>query len=300
MDKFDYIILASLSENCRMPLSKIGKKIRRSPQFVKYRIEQLKKNTIKQISFITNFYKQGFEEVTAMIKFPIINPLIEKIFIDFLFKKKETYKLFSISGSNSILCSFIVKDLKEVFEIKKELLSIAPFDINFFVNYKSEIYSHDYFGEYRPEKKIVIEKSDEEVKMGRVLKKSLVELQKNPFISNLEISNNIKESYDRVNYAMNNDNLVVGNNLILSNQVTSKAFIFMKVSDLKKVSDYSNLQKNIVETNFFVGKDDVLINVETISKLKQTTKKILFDLKNIIQEYEVIESTNTYKYGWFN
>jgi len=39
MDKFDLIILATLSENCRTPLSKIGKKINRSPQFVKYRIK---------------------------------------------------------------------------------------------------------------------------------------------------------------------------------------------------------------------------------------------------------------------
>ncbi len=299
MDKFDFIILFALSDDCRQSLTKIGKQINRSPQFVKYRVDQLKRHVIKQIPILVDFYRQGFQEVTALIKFPIIDPLTEKTFIDFLFKRKETYKLFSITGEHSILCSFIIKNQSEIHEIKESLLEIAPFDVDFSTNYKTTIYSHNYLGEHCSDKKITLQQTHQFEEMPSLLKKILVELQQNPFSSNLEISQKLKESYDRVSYSIKNNQLILGNNLLLSNQITKKAFVFLKVMDFNRLSSYCDLQKNVLEISHITGAYDVIVALETISNLKQTIGQLLFDLRQIIQKHTVCEVNNTYKYGWY-
>ncbi len=299
MDKFDYIILSSLAEDCRQSFSGIGKKIKRSPQFVTYRVEQLKQHSIKQIPFIVDFNTQGYQEVVALIKFPLIDPLREKMFIDSLFKRKETYKLFSVSSEESILCSFVVKKYAEIEHIKKSLGEIAPFSITFFSNYKTNIYAHNYLGEHHSEKKLILEETEQRAVMSPLLKNIIAQLQQNPFISNLEISQNIDESYDKVTYATKNNAFIIGNNLLLSPHITEKVFVFLKVNDMTKLNSYCDLQKNIVEINQIIGSYDAILHIETTSNSKQILRQILFELKDNIQEYKILEANNTYKYGWY-
>ncbi|MBU0472324.1 MAG: Lrp/AsnC family transcriptional regulator [Nanoarchaeota archaeon] len=156
MDKIDKIILAELANNCRQPLSKIGKTIRKSPQFVKYRLENLKEKTIKNIPIIIDFYSLGYQEVTALIKFDIIDPISEKIVIDHLFKMTETYKLVYLNGNYDLLVSFVVKNLSEIPRIKENLETFAKTNIIFLTNYSAKILSHNYLSEKYSEKKIIL------------------------------------------------------------------------------------------------------------------------------------------------
>ncbi len=66
---YDLEILRSLTENARMPLSAIAKKMKRSPNFVKYRIKILKEKEILMPSFVNvHFPALGLKEFIVYLE----------------------------------------------------------------------------------------------------------------------------------------------------------------------------------------------------------------------------------------
>ncbi|MFH1770619.1 MAG: Lrp/AsnC family transcriptional regulator [archaeon] len=298
MDKIDKIILAELGNDCRQPLSNIGRRIRKSPQFVKYHLENLKQSEIKGIPIITDFYRAGYTEVTALIKFDIIDPLSEKVLIDYLFRMTETYKLLYTNGNYDIICSFILKDLSELSKIKEEITKVANVEIKFLVNYQTNISSLNYLSEKYSDKNIEL-KQQKETMSEPEIKEIVAELHRNPFASLLEISGKINSTYDKVKYAIKKSKLLLGNTIIISERSVQRAIIFFKIKNKSSFGSYCKLDKNIVETNYLVGEYDAYIIVESIENVKQINKKIIYDLRESVSDYTMLDANQFYKYGWF-
>ena len=95
MDKLDLRILSELDNNCRTPLSTIGKLISKSPQYVKYRFEKLiNDKIIRNVSFIQNLTLNQ-TEIIAFISLKGTQIIEEQKLLDFIFKlSQRIYKLF--------------------------------------------------------------------------------------------------------------------------------------------------------------------------------------------------------------
>jgi Lrp/AsnC family leucine-responsive transcriptional regulator len=68
LDLFDYKIIAEIEREPRASLSKIGKKISRSQQFVNYRLSQFVKEKIVSLSTSINLFKLGYRNFFLFIK----------------------------------------------------------------------------------------------------------------------------------------------------------------------------------------------------------------------------------------
>jgi DNA-binding Lrp family transcriptional regulator len=297
MDKIDKIILSDISENCRKSMSEIGKSIRKSPQFTRYRVENLKQKAIHIIPIIFDFYSLGYTEVTGLVKFKFIEPLSEKILIDELFKKTETYKLAYTSGNYSLLVSFIVKDLDHAQIIKEELMAKFNIEMDLLVNYETRLFALNYLSEKYSEKDIILNKK--EIKEEKVFPEFLMELQKNPLSSTLEISGKIDSSYDKCIYYIKNSNLLLGNSMILSHRIVERAFVLLNLKSKKSFDSLCKGLKNVTEVNYFIGNYDALITVESTEKINQIVKSVVYSLKDHINEYDILNINRFYKYGWY-
>ncbi|MBU0472323.1 MAG: hypothetical protein KKF89_04575 [Nanoarchaeota archaeon] len=135
--------------------------------------------------------------------------------------------------------------------------------------------------------------------MNNQIKPVIKELQRNPFASLLEISQNLKTSYDKVSYAIKNSTLFLGNTLLISEQEIQRSIIFFKIKNKQALDSYCKFDKNIVEINYLIGNYDSYIIVESLENIKQLAKKIIFDLKEAITSYTILDANQFYKYGWY-
>ncbi|MBU2615764.1 MAG: Lrp/AsnC family transcriptional regulator [Nanoarchaeota archaeon] len=79
INNLDKKILYELSQNCRKTDSKIGKKLRRSKQVIRYRIRRLEEEGfIQSYSALIDFRALGFDGVRIYLKFRNISPVKEE------------------------------------------------------------------------------------------------------------------------------------------------------------------------------------------------------------------------------
>jgi Lrp/AsnC family leucine-responsive transcriptional regulator len=123
LDKLDVKILKELLENSRMPLSKIGKRVRLSRENVYYRIKNLVQKKIIR-DFITSIdYKQlGFEQNTIFLEFEKINARKEKEIIEYLHKKDNISWIGILAGNWSLTFDIYTKNNEELNKILEEFL----------------------------------------------------------------------------------------------------------------------------------------------------------------------------------
>jgi len=123
LDLIDKRILAELDKNCRIPNSILGKKIRRSRETVKYRIQQLQARGIIT-GFITsiNPNKLGYYMFKVYLKLENIPEEREKFFEE-LKQNKDIYWLGISAGAFDCVFAILCKSITEYFLKINSLLS---------------------------------------------------------------------------------------------------------------------------------------------------------------------------------
>tara|TARA_Y100000310_G_scaffold342895_1_gene448116 strand:+ start:4323 stop:5312 length:990 start_codon:yes stop_codon:yes gene_type:complete len=123
LDLTDKKILAELDKNCRISTTQLAKKVQKSREAVKYRIEQLQKKGIIT-GFITsiNPHKFGFYMFKIYLKLENIPNEREKFF-DSLKKNKDVYWMGISDGVFDVVFAILAKNNTEYFEKINTLLS---------------------------------------------------------------------------------------------------------------------------------------------------------------------------------
>src|SRR3989338_7210614 len=123
LDLVDRKILAELDKNCRIPNSILAKKVKKSREAVKYRIEQLQKKGILE-KFITsiNPNKFGYFMFKVYLKLENIPAEREKFFEE-LKQNKDIYWMGISDGVFDCVFAILSKSTAEYFEKINSLLS---------------------------------------------------------------------------------------------------------------------------------------------------------------------------------
>jgi len=122
MDKKDYLILAELEKNSRIPVNQLAKKVGVSKEVANYRIKRLVKDKIITEFFaVVNTGALGFSRSGCLIQLKNINASQEKQFIEFL----QNHDFISYLGSNlgkwNMAFDIIYKDRLHLESIAKEI-----------------------------------------------------------------------------------------------------------------------------------------------------------------------------------
>jgi len=123
LDLIDRKILAELDKNCRIPNSILAKKVRKSREAVKYRIQQLQKKGVVQ-GFITsiNPNKLGYFMFKVYLKLENIPAEREKFFEE-LKQNKDVYWMGISDGAFDCVFAILSKNITEYYEKINVLLS---------------------------------------------------------------------------------------------------------------------------------------------------------------------------------
>ena len=123
LDKYDRMILFELDRNCRIPLTKLAKKVRRSRQSVEYRI-----NNMTDAGIITEFRtainpaKLGYRLFKIYLQTKNIETERAKMF-KFLRESGNVYWMGEIDGEWDLIITVSARTEKEFFDFKNRLFS---------------------------------------------------------------------------------------------------------------------------------------------------------------------------------
>ena len=99
LDVFDRKIMYELDKNSRVTSSKIGKKIRKSKQFVDYRIKRLESlGVLSKYTTVIDYSKLGYLGVRIYFKFHNLTREKQDEIEDELIRNKEVWWLVTLEG----------------------------------------------------------------------------------------------------------------------------------------------------------------------------------------------------------
>ncbi len=301
LDKIDLRILYELDRDCRAPFSAIGRLIRKSPQYVKYRVDRLKTEGVIQSVAVIPPLAAGTLEAYAFVKLKGSDITEEKMLLDFLFKLPETSRLNYCDGAFDIVATFLVKNYLRLEEIKSLLAQFSNIDKIFFnAAVDAEIYIKKYLQQPFEAESVKLKRDGEE--LDELTRQTLFELQKNPFAALLEISNSLKVSYDRIKYLFKKSPYL-GSRLVLSNRVVKKAVLFIDAAkDLDKIRAHAAVNPFIVQMDVILGEYPIVLYFECLAQdeIHRYIKEFLYKFKDSIQGSFKLSITNTYKYWWLS
>lgn len=123
LDKYDRMILHELDKNCRLPLSKLAKKVRRSRQAVEYRINNMvDSGLITSFAVAINPSKMGYRLYKIYLQLKNIEKDRDRL-MNFLYNAGNVYWMGECDGEWDLIFAVSALDEKEFFDFKNELFS---------------------------------------------------------------------------------------------------------------------------------------------------------------------------------
>tara|TARA_Y100000310_G_C20636900_1_gene791670 strand:- start:805 stop:1770 length:966 start_codon:yes stop_codon:yes gene_type:complete len=123
LDVTDRKILAELDKNCRIPNSILAKKVRKSREAVKYRIQQLQsKGIITSFNAAFNPHKLGYRIYKIYLKLRNIPSQKKRLFKE-LESSGRIYWMGEFSGRWDLIFAVFAKNDYEFFELKNKIIS---------------------------------------------------------------------------------------------------------------------------------------------------------------------------------
>ncbi len=124
LDKFDRKILAEMDKNCRVPLARLSKKVKRSRQSIEYRIDQLvKKKVISGFSTAINPHKLGFKVYKTYLQLKNVAAEKNKL-IEFLRSSGNVYWYGECDGEWDLIFGLFADSDYEYYRIRNEMTSM--------------------------------------------------------------------------------------------------------------------------------------------------------------------------------
>jgi len=117
LDSYDRKILFELDKNARITTTEIGKKIRKSKQFVDYRIKRLEEEGVLS-GYITviDYSRLGYQSIRVYFKFHNITPEKQNELENDLIKDKEVWWLVTTEGPWDVAYAMAVKNVLEFYD----------------------------------------------------------------------------------------------------------------------------------------------------------------------------------------
>lgn len=305
LDSRDKKLLYELDLNSRQSFNELAKKLRISKGAVIYRIANLEKaGIIKCYNTIVDTGKLGYISFRLYLKLSGATPEKEQEIIDFLKTKEAVIWLVSIEGEYNIGAAILVKSVKEMNVLWKELLEryINYMDQRFLtiltrVSYFSRAYLLDLKQNTYELAAITV---PEEAETDKTDTEMLALLASNARMPIVEIASKLGITSKTVIARIRNlekKKIILGYRTVfdlekLGYQYFKVHFRLHNVTEekLKHLRHYIKSHPNIVYDNEVLGGDDIELDVQV--KDMQELRKIIEDLKSrfaeIIKDYKTM------------
>ncbi len=300
LDLYDKKILYELDKNSTISLSELSKKIRRSKQFVLFRLKQLEREIITGYQAIIDMSKLGYFTFRIYFKFQQITNEDGKIFIEYVKKNlPEVWTITSIHGKWDYALFLGVKKISEFHKIwdiiilnykkyiKSYIISIyAPiynFNRKFFVDEKYDIVQRV----YGDGEKIDIDDTDERlIKIyASNVRKSYLDMAKELKISSDTVRRRIKD--------LEKKKVIIGYKLGLNLESLGLASYRIDIQLVstnrnKELFEYCKQNKYIYQINKTIGGADFEIEVvvKDFNHLKELLNEIRIRFKDVINDID--------------
>lgn len=318
--KIDKRLLYFYGENCRLSLSKIAKKIRKSPQLVKYTINRLEKNEIIPFYYTVVDYS-CFDMLLFKVYFKggcskssELNLLVRK-----LMENPYVTSIYEIGGQYDLLVEFMAQNPskfnKELKMLIKEHDELNNYDI--IINVVSHLYPREYLmprnkkpDEIAIPSEIIVGGDRDKIVLNDKEKRILFAFVENPKIRLTSIASklgiNIKTVISVIK-SLKSKKIIRACKSALDmekcNLINNK--IALKLHNIEperenRMLDFCLNNPNIVKLSKTIGAWDVEIDVETSSPtdFREIYLKIREEFKDVIRSFNSYRMYRMFKHKY--
>lgn len=317
LDVRDKKILFMLSQNARMPLSKIAKQVSLSRDSVKYRIQNYeKKGIIKNSRTLVDVARLGYDAYHIFLRLNNPTKEAEKTLIDTLSSLPYVRAILKFYGSFDFEIAVIAKTIPEFDDILTEVIGKSK---EYLQDYEILIITKSYRAGQFPNKflkpietkKLYVKSPNKklEVKLDEKDFEILKIIRDNAQISLLDIAEKIKLSPDAVSYRLKKmeESVIIAFTPVINYHALgyNVHVLMMNLSGLdkqkeKKLNDFMKTNPNILWAVKTVGRYNVLAYVctEKETELQETINELRNAFPEQISHYVTLLTFAEYKYTY--
>ncbi|MBU1976031.1 MAG: AsnC family transcriptional regulator [Nanoarchaeota archaeon] len=316
LDLLDRKLIYELDEDSRQSYSQLGKKIRASPEVVRYRLNRLIENKIiDNFMTIIDVGSLGFYHYEMYFRFQKLTEAIEKEFIEFMINSNNILWLSSCTGHFDLVFSTIAFNNIHYSQIISRITDKYG-DFIFERNIQSTIkiphFTRSYLLPKKNTQQIGFESANKKiVNIDRTDFKILRTIMNDGRMPISEIANQIKSTVDIVKYRLNNlrKSGVIQtfrprlNKNFMGYELYQILFRFKNLNDTLKNQfiEFCKSLGHIVYVLDTIGRYDLIVELEPKDQnhFNELLKKIRNQFSDFIIDYETIAITKEHKMDYF-
>jgi Lrp/AsnC family leucine-responsive transcriptional regulator len=315
IDLIDKKLLCELDINCRIPISKLAKKLRIGRNVANYRISILeKKGIISNYICSVNLGLLGYKTYKIFFRIVSSKKELEEKFVKELLKNEKSLHVIKTEGSFDYSATIAVKNIMELDEFLNDIKGkfkelIRDYEVSIIVY--SRIYKLNklLLGEKQAVKFEKYSGEEKKIKIDDKDKRILKELSQNANLSIVDLADKSKLSLDVVKYRLKSltDNIVNSYRMMLNlNKLGYYHYVFMirmkkaTKKDEEKLVDWCSFKENVLFCTKRIGFSDFEINaaITDINDLNQFLGELKREFASFIDSYELMINSNILKLNY--
>lgn len=314
LDSYDKRILFELDSNARISTSDLGKKIRKSKQFVDYRIKKLEEEKlINGYVSVIDYSKLGYVSIRIYLKFHNISPQEQKILENELIKDKEVWWLVTMEGTWDVAYAMAIKNILEFYSYWDKIMKKYR---KYILKHSVVIYTHiaQYPRAYLIDKKnlskgTLVGASKEVISINEIDKKILKLISDNAKMPLIEIAIKLNTSPQVIKNHIKNlekTGIIQGYKALIDASLLGyryyKLYInLLNTEKLEKLNLFCMYHPNMLNINRTIGGRDFEIELQAKSfdEFEKITNELRTAFLGIIDEYEYVVAREEKKMTYF-
>jgi len=314
LDYFDRRTLFELDKNARISGTSIGKKIRKSKQFVDYRIKKLEENKIlKGYITVIDYSKLGYLSVRVYFKFHNLTPEQQAKLENELIRDKEVWWLVTLEGIWDVGYAMAVKNILEFYDywdkiMKKYRKFISKNSVVVYTHIKQ--YPKSYLIEENNEHNgTLVGASKNQIRCDEFNLNLLRLIADNGRMSLLEAAQKLKTSPQVIRNhlrKLEKEGIIQGYRALID--VSSLGYRYYKsyinllhTEKLMELEYFCKRHPNILNVNRTVGGRDfeIKLQAKSFDQFDQIMKEIRTKFEGMIDDYEFVIAREEKKMVYF-
>jgi Lrp/AsnC family leucine-responsive transcriptional regulator len=314
LDSYDKRILFELDKNARISTTNLGKQIRKSKQFVDYRIKKLEEEkVIVGYTTVIDYSRLGYTSIRVYFKFHNISPEEQAKLEEELIKDKEVWWLVTLEGVWDVGYAMAVKNMLEFYDywdkiMKKYRQHILKRNIVVYTHIKQ--YPKAYIiGKDNIDPGTLVGASKQTIEVEELDKKILRLMSDKARLPLLEIANKLGTSPQVVRnhiQKLEKTGIIQGYRAIIDVSFLGyryyKAYINLMHTDrIKELDSFCAHHPNMLNINRTIGGRDYEIELQAKSfdEFENIMNELRTNFAGMIDEYEFVIARQEKKMIYF-
>ena len=314
VDSYDRKILFELDKNARISTTELGKKLRKSKQFVDYRIKRLEEEGVLS-GYITviDYSKLGYQSIRVYLKFHNITPEQQEKLENDLINDKEVWWLVTTEGLWDVAYATAVKNVLDFYDYWDKIMTKYRKYIS-----KRSVVIYTHIKQY-PKSYIVNQKNTDQgtlvgaskdiVSVGKKDIQLLKLLSDNGRMPFLELANRLNTSPQVIRNHINKlkkNKVILGYRALIDVSFLGyryyKSYInLLHTERIQELKQFCLQHPNILNLNRTIGGRDfeIELQVKSFDEFDSIMKEIRQHFAGMIDDYEFIIAREEKKMVYF-